>query len=80
MEGEGGKAMICYEFVPGSDTFRHKDCRGRFARDIFSQKNISNAIIKILKYFILTGIGKIFFIGNANMTKTNHQLYPLNLT
>jgi len=52
--------MMCYEFVPGSDTFRHEEDGERFACDIFSQKSINNAIVKILEDFILTGICRIF--------------------
>lgn len=47
--------MMCYEFVPGSDSFRHEEDGERFTCGIFSQ-NISNATIKILEDFILTGI------------------------
>lgn len=59
LEGEGGKGMMCYEFVPGSDSFRHEEDGERFTCGIFSQ-NISNATIKILEDFILTGIWRIF--------------------
>lgn len=52
LEGEAGKGVMCYEFVHGNDTSRNEEDGDIFACNIFSQKNISNAIIKILEDFL----------------------------